>query len=351
MRSSATKTILYTFLQERSFVQADLTHLSKHHNVRPYHFQADRKWLTPLILLRQALYLLVFGWRYQYMVCFFAGYHSVLPTWFAKATGKKSIIILGGTDCYYYPSFHYGNFTKPLYGYATCLTASAASVLVPVSSNLIYSASTYYREDSIEQGIFHWCKKLRTPYQVISTEYNPELFRPLPIERVDNSFITVAFNIVGTSFVRKGIDKFIMIAAAFPQYRFTIVGSKAEEFPVPIPPNITLIAPVPHHEVPALMSAHQFYLQLSIAEGLPNALCEAMLCECIPIGSAVAAIPEAISTHGFLVHEREDAAILEVIRSAIALKDKAAMGKSARNQIISNYGPGKRFDALMDLFN
>ncbi len=343
--------ILYTYVQARSFVQTDLKRLADVFTVTPYYFPAWRKSVLPFLFIRQALYLILFGWKYSHFACFFAGYHSVLPSLFAKWTGKKCVLFLGGTDCFKYPSFHYGNFTRKFYGKATCISAGNASMLVPVSSNLIKTEATYYKEDSITQGIYHWCKNLTTPYTVVPTEYDPGLFFRRDIQRVENSFITIAFDIRGTSYMRKGIDKAIMIATHFPELPFTIVGCDPDDFPVKPPHNVTLIPPVPHARIPEYLSAHQFYLQLSIAEGLPNAVCEAMLCECIPIGSKVAAIPEIISSHGFIVEERKDEVILDTIRSAIAYDQKNEMGIKARHFIMTHYGPGTRLEALKKIFS
>ena len=57
---------------------------------------------------------------------------------------------------------------------------------------------------------------------------------------------------------------------------------------------------------------HAFYLQMSMFEGFPNALCEAMQSGCIPIGSAVAAIPDIIGTTGYVL-ERKSADQLEAL--------------------------------------
>jgi len=343
--------ILYTYVQRRSFVTTDLTQLGQHFELTPYEFSSKKKYLTPFVFLRQFIYLLLMGWKFQSFACFFAGYHSLLPALFARLTGKKCIIFLGGTDCFKYPSFAYGNFTKRWYGMATCISARHASLLVPVSSNLIRSSSSYYKEDSMQQGIYHWCNRLNTPFKVVSTEYNPDLFKRQPVPRIENSFMTIAFDIEGVTFIRKGIDKVIMIARHFPEYPFTIVGCSEANFPVPVPSNVKLVAPIPHELVPQYLSAHQFYLQISIAEGLPNAVCEAMLCECIPIGSEVAAIPEAIGDHGFLIKERKDDIIIETVRQAISFPEKESMGKKGREHIISKYGPGKRITALTEIFS
>ena len=142
-----------------------------------------------------------------------------------------------------------------------------------------------------------------------------------------------------------------MVAQQMPDIQVTIVGCHEKDFPIKVPANVTLVPPQPHAEIPGWMSRHQFYLQLSIAEGLPNALCEAMLCECIPIGSAVAAIPEAISTNGFLVSKRDDTIILETIKQAMAHPDKITMGQNGRKHIMTQYGPGRRIANLRSLID
>lgn len=334
----------------RSFVATDLARLENYYTLSAYQFPAHKKLLLPFLFVKQAVFLLLFGWRFDYFACFFAGYHSWLPTFFARVTGKKSIIFLGGTDCFNYPSFNYGNFTRKWYGMATCKSAENATMLVPVSANLIKTQSPYYKEDSITQGIYHWCKNLQTPFRIVPTEYDPTVFYKRNVERRKNSFMTIAFDIQGVSFIRKGIDKVIMIANSLPEYDFTIVGCDEKDFPVPVPKNVKLVPPIPHAEVPDYLSAHEFYLQLSIAEGLPNAVCEAMLCECIPIGSRVAAIPEAIDNYGFLIDERKDDVILKVIQQAVSYPDKETMGKNARSHIIHKYGPGSRLNALREIF-
>jgi len=332
-------------------VKKDLDILMKNYALTTYHFKTKNKILTPLSFLLQAIHLLFLGWRYDVLVMFFSGYHSVLPCLFARMTRKRSIIFLGGTDCFMYPSFNYGNFTKPLYGKSTCISAHNASLLVPVSENLIYSESDYYTVDSTVQGIAHWCKPLDTEFKIIPLEYNTEIFYRRDVERKPNSFLTVAFGIQGTSFIRKGIDKVIMVASHFPEYDFTILGCHQSEFPVPVPNNVTLIPPVPYEELPLHYSRHEFYFQLSIAEGFPSAICEAMLCECIPIGSNVAAIPSIISGNGFLVFKRDDQKIIESVKKAVSSENKEEISKQARSHIMATYGKGKREEELLGIIN
>src|SRR5690606_39307412 len=50
------------------------------------------------------------------------------------------------------------------------------------------------------------------------------------------------------------------------------------------PENVTIVGPRPREALPAEYGAASVYLQLSRSEGLPNVLCEAMACGCIPVG-------------------------------------------------------------------
>lgn len=301
--------------------------------------------------LHQFFFMLYHAWTTNCFICFFSGYHSLLPCLFAKLLNKKSIIILGGTDCFNYPSFKYGNFTKRFYGWATCKSARMASLLVPVSANLIQSNSKYYTDDSTQQGIYYWCKGIKTPYKVVSLEYDENIMYRRPVERADNSFLCVSFGLGGTSFIRKGMDKVILLAGTFPELDFTILGCKREELPVEVPENVAILPAVPYDELPLHYSRHRFYLQLSIAEGFPSAICEAMLCECIPIGSNVAAIPEIMGNNGFLVDKRDDMDIKSIIEKAIHAENKDLIGRNARQQIIAQYGKGSREQKLTNVIN
>ena len=54
-----------------------------------------------------------------------------------------------------------------------------------------------------------------------------------------------------------------------------------------------------------LRSTHLLFSETN-NRGLPNVLCEAMLCECIPIGNKVFGIPEVIGDTGFIFEGTKD---------------------------------------------
>jgi glycosyltransferase involved in cell wall biosynthesis len=64
-------------------------------------------------------------------------------------------------------------------------------------------------------------------------------------------------------------------------------------------------------------------------EGLPNALCEAMLCECVPVGTDVQGIRTAMGDAGFYASYGDPLATKEAIEKALAI----GSGKPARERI------------------
>src|SRR5690606_8057297 len=84
---------------------------------------------------------------------------------------------------------------------------------------------------------------------------------------------------------RKGLDMVSKLAATMPDVPFTIVGpsdAMREVLMVNAPPNLTIHGYLPQGELRTLAAKSKVFCQLSMAEGLPNTLCECMLCECIP---------------------------------------------------------------------
>jgi glycosyltransferase involved in cell wall biosynthesis len=345
------KKILYFYAVRMSFVVKDTDLLKARYPLTEYHFDAKKKGWIPLQFLRQFFFLCLNVSSAKVIICFFSGYHSLLPALFGRVFRKPVLIFLGGADAYRYPTFNYGHFNKLLIGKATCWSAKLADRLLPVDDCLIFSESEYFSKEYAKQGIKYFCPGLKTPFTTIHLEYDPRLFYSQFEGRKKNSFISAAFGIEGSSFVRKGMDLIIEVAKILPDCEFTILGCSADVIKVPFSQNVRFIPPVPYEQLPAMYSRHQFYLQLSIAEGFPSAICEAMLCECVPIGSRVAAIPMIVGDTGFMLDKRDVHKLKEIILEAITRNDLDELGVKARQRIMENFYPGVRSERIYEIID
>lgn len=97
----------------------------------------------------------------------------------------------------------------------------------------------------------------------------------------------------------KGIDFLYSVANALPEVQFILVGvSNAMTQRYPPPPNIKTQSYTTRETLLQMYQHAQVYFQPSMREALGSALCEAMLCECYPIGTTVGGIPTVIGTVG-----------------------------------------------------
>ncbi len=339
------KRLLYFYVSNSSFVRKDKALLSSKYDFKGFDFEIKYKGLIFLKFFSQLIFLLTYGSKANVIVCQFSGYHSFLPAFFGKLTGKRTFVIAGGNDTVSFPSLRYGNFSKRFLGLFTVWSYRLAHHILPKHETLWKTEYTYAPEGLGPQGITAFVKKLSVPHTVIRNGYNGKEFFKNE-EKQARTFLTVT-GAMHYSFQKylKGIDLILQVASYFPDCIFTIVGVEAEiTFPNK-PSNVKLLKKVPHDELIHLYSRHTYYLQLSLAEGFPNALCEAMLCECVPIGSNVFSIPEIISVTGFLLMKK-DVQYLKTVLDYALKSDTQSLGKKARNRILENYTIERRSDEL-----
>lgn len=335
---------LYVFIGKSSFVEKDSITLAEHFHLKTFNFEFGEKWKLPFQFIHQFFFLLFNIWSAK--VCFIqlSGFHSLLPTIFFKLPGKKSVIIASGTDCHSFPSIGYGNYQRPMLAWATRSSFQLCSLILPKHQSLWHTKYTYDDHDFPEQGIAYFNKGINKPYFCIENGFDGNLFKR-SADAKSNSFITVSGLLYRKSQQQlKGIDLIIGVARHFSEYSFTIVGGEEKYFN-DLPSNINLIPATSNDKLPLILSKHQYYFQLSMAEGFPNALCEAMLCECIPIGSDVFSIPEIIGDTGFILKKRSLESLIELI-SGLPTLAKSKNGVSARNKILQNFTIEKRKEKL-----
>lgn len=342
--------ILYFYPSDTSFIRTDRELLSRNFSVGSFLFDGRKKILTPWQFILQFFFLLANSRKAKAFMCNFAGYHSFLPALFGKWFHKPCILILAGTDCVSFPSINYGNFNRKLLGRFTKWSLELCTHTCPVHASLVISDYTYTNDDYPRQGYLYFCKSAQKKFTEIPYGYDQHKFFLTGDTRTPNSFLTVTQSIRKQVYFRKGIDMMIEIAKRFPGYSFTIIGKDTDKIETAIPSNLQLLAPVKFEELVYHYNRHEFYLQLSICEGFPNALCEAMLCGCIPIGSRVAAIPEIISDTGFILEHKNLNELEALIRKANT-SNRHILSNLAHKRIRENFTLERRAAALKSVID
>jgi glycosyltransferase involved in cell wall biosynthesis len=251
---------------------------------------------------------------------------------FAHFFGKKSILILGGVDVAKEKDFHYGIWNSwwksPIIRYGI----THASIVLAVDPFLKHEAVrlAHYPGDNII---------------IVPTGYDPEFWKPSG--KKDELVLTVASCPDLVRAKLKGIDNLISIARKMPDVHFKIIGINphvASTFDVP--PNVECRSFSSREEVLHSYQQAKVYCQLSYREGLPNALCEAMLCECIPIGTRVGGIPTAIGDAGFLVDYNDEKQTIAAIRAGLTMSPDDGM--RARLRIAAQFTLSQREETLKE---
>lgn len=298
-----------------SFVKKDIEILSAEFNLNIQYFNQSSKARLPISFLKQFFFLTATLFSAKSNVIQFGGYHSFLPVLFKVIFKKKAIIVLGGTDCVGFPSIQYGCFYNKYLKYFTKFSLKNASLLLPVSDALVHSKYTYNSDDFEFQGYKQFIKKISTNHITIPNGYNAALWKN-NVKKTKNSFLTIGADLGSRFGVKlKGIDLIIEVAPLLPNCTFYVVGG--DKIGQKLPENVIPIGNLPHAELPQFVADKQFYLQLSMSEGFPNALCEAMLSGCVPIVSQVGAMPQIIGEQGYILQKKNAFQLKDIIENAL----------------------------------
>ena len=325
--------LIYVHVGLSSFVKKDIAILEESYELSCFHFDLSSKKRLPLVFLKAFFFQITRIASHKGTVVQFGGYQSFVPVLLKRLFKSKVVLILGGTDTVSFPSIQYGCFYNKTLAKFTRFSIKHASLLLPVAESLIEVDYFYQDEDFPKQGYKFHVPDVITPVKTIYNGYDAKKWQANPKEA--KSFVTVAADL-GTRFGArlKGIDLIVEVAPYFPDCKFYVVGgSKLKQ---QLPENVIPLGNYSHEDLADLVSRKQFYLQLSMSEGFPNALCEAMLCECIPIVSSVGAMKMIVDNED-LVLTRKNIDLLKTLISNVLISDLNALGKKARKRVQENY--------------
>jgi glycosyltransferase involved in cell wall biosynthesis len=182
--------------------------------------------------------------------------------------------------------------------------------------------------------------------QTVPTGYDYEKFKPEGEK--ENLVISVS---IGDNWERirlKGLDTFVKSAEFLPDVKFLVIGIQGDalnKLQDVATSNVEFTGFISDEKLLRYYQKAKVYCQLSMREGLPTALCEAMLCECVPVGTDVQGVRTAIGNAGFYVPYSDEKATAEAIKKAL----KSNKGKEARERIRNMFPMEKREKELIEI--
>ena len=285
--------------------------------------------------------------RSKIVIIWFNDYHAFIPILFSKLFFKKSVIVVGGYDAIVDEQNGHGLFFKKgIRSKLAKINYSLASEIWVVHKSLEKGCRYAKEKFNIVSGVRSFIDTKKLIIKEINTGYDTRFWN-YDTNNEKTGVLTAAFFSDERVINIKGLKIFNKLASLIPQFSFTIVGEtkiQIEDF-IDLSPNIDVIGVQTKTQMKELYQKHKFYFQGSRLEGLPNSVCEAMLCGCLPIGSRVFGIPDIIGNTGILFDTETDLALVkDFMLSELGEKDS----KRARNRIISKFDISRRTEKIKE---
>lgn len=319
------KNILVIGDTSSTFVQKDIDYLRAIGNVKTIDFSYGRSPHNILNFIKYPFNVLYGCMWADVVFIWFANIHSFIAVHIAKSLNIKSIVVIGGVDVASIPEIEYGLLAKPHLKWIVKTTMQNSDLILAVDEGL--------KQDAIQKlGIS------RNNIEIVPTGYDYTKYSDG--KKDNNLIITVALGSNSTRVQLKGLHIFSDCASQMPDKEFAIIGVSgvaAQQLKNNSPDNLRVIEPIPHDQLLEYYQKSSVYCQLSMREGLPNALCEAMLSECVPVGTDVQGVKTAIGNAGYLVPYGNTEKTVAAIKKAF----ESNRGETARERI-RNLFPSQR---------
>lgn len=265
----------------------------------------------------------------------FASVHAFVVLLIAKLLRKKSLIVIGGSDVAHYPAIGYGIWNSPWRARLVRYALRHADKILSVDPYITTEAQRLAEYDG---GNIAY----------VPTGYDAELWTPAGEK--EPFVLNVSACDTEPRIKQKGLDVLMRAARLLSHVPFVIVGVSGRAMALLrslAPPNVTLVGYRDRHTLLEYYRRAKVYCQPSLFDGLPNSLCEAMLCACVPVGANAGGIPSAITNRDFLVPYGDAEALAAALRRALAAPPEE--GLAARRLIARTFPLTRREEALVQI--
>lgn len=305
----------------RTFVKKDLEILKEAFEVRTLKYSNKKD--IPKLIWGVLTTDVNFSW-------FVLGY-ATTAVFFSKLFGKKSIVVAGGWDVVCMLEIGYGAMQSPKRVRYTKFALKFADRVLSVSKST---------DMEVRQWVYS-CKSL-----VLDHGFDSELFKPYGEK--ENLVITVG-GVNQQTIIKKGLKTFVESAQFIPEIRFILIGKHQDEsiqyLKSIASENVEFTGYISFNELIQYYQKAKVYVQVSGHESFGCSVAEAMLCECVPVVTNRAAIPEVVGDTGFYVGFNDPIETAEKIKIAL-MSDK---GKAARERVKTLFPVEKRETELLNV--
>lgn len=305
------------------FVKNDFEILKRHFTVYPVQVSKN--------IVKSIVGFVRFTYSSDVIFVWFAGYQALLSVFFAKLFRRRLVVVAGGYDAAHVPEINYGAF---IYWYR-----AAVAYFVFKKSDVIVAVSESTKREVLQRLA---PKEIVVVYNGIDTD----LFTPKGVK--ERIVLTVAA-INDLNLRKKGLRTFVKTADYLPETRFILAGRYDEavnELRKISGSNVEFTGYISFEKLLKLYRRSKVCAQLSYHESFGVALAEAMACECVPIVTRRAALPEVVGDCGIYVPYGDAE---ETAKAVIKAFDKGELGKRARERIVQVFSFDEREKRLVAL--
>ena len=266
-------------------------------------------------------------------LAWFGSVYAGLIVFLSRILGRRSIVIVAGVDASKDREIDYGIWLNPWKARVVRYAYRRADRVLAVSPFLAAEVKRLAEYDGMNTSFI--------PFGFDGGEWRPG--------GAPKKLVTTVASCENESRLRKkGIDKLFEAARAMPDVPFRVIGMTRELLSAilpTVPRNVEIIPYIPRSKILPYLQESRVYTQPSFTEGLPNALCEAMLCGCVPVGTVAGGIPTAIGDAGFLVPYGDVPALVRALQQALDAPDEAR--QRAREHILREFPVSRREKELV----